>query len=83
MVLVDPVFAATQDLALNTKTAATAEMTIKACEDELHKLHEIGSSRAVRKREDYLLTKMKKAQDTLESLEYEAGELKKVLAKGG
>jgi hypothetical protein len=43
----------------------------------------IGSSRAVRKREDYLLAKMRAAQTKLEQLERDAVELKKILAKGG
>jgi hypothetical protein len=79
----DPVFAATQDLALKDKGIAKAETMIKACEEELLRLNEIGSSRAARRREDYLLAKMRDAQSSLETLEGDAGELKKVLAKGG
>jgi hypothetical protein len=41
------------------------------------------SSRAVRKREDYLLEKLRTAQSKVEALERDAAQLKKVLAKGG
>jgi hypothetical protein len=55
----------------------------QSCEEELLRLHEMTSSRAVRKREDYLLEKLRAAQVKVETVEKQSVELKKVLAKGG
>jgi hypothetical protein len=79
----DGVFAATQDLALNAAATATADGVVRGAEEELRLLGALATSRAVRRREDYLLVKMRDAQAKLEALEREAAELKKVLAKGG
>jgi hypothetical protein len=56
---------------------------VRGAEEELRLLGALATSRAVRRREDYLLVKMRDAQAKLEALEREAAELKKVLAKGG
>jgi len=86
---VDPIFYATQDIAFNEKVIASAEATVKACEDELLRLREIGmpsswfSSSAPSARADYLLHKMGASEAKIERLEKKNTELKKVLAKGG
>lgn len=81
--LIDTVFRATQDLAVNDKNIASAESVVRACEDELLRLRELGSSRTARRRENFLLDKMHAAQVKIEGLETQNVELKKVLAKGG
>ncbi|KAI0818814.1 exonuclease [Irpex lacteus] len=85
----DPIFQATQDIAFNEKIIASSETTVKACEDELMTLKEVeagtshwwGSRRAVTAREEYLLKKMRVAQEKIEALEKQNASLKKVLSK--
>lgn len=85
----DPVFHAIQELDSNAKRIASAETTIKACEDELKGLATIGETQsswtgrrsATNLRASYLLKKMTAAEKTLEKLEAQNAELKKVLAK--
>ncbi|KAI0340659.1 hypothetical protein BDW22DRAFT_1360083 [Trametopsis cervina] len=85
----DPIFQATQDIAFNEKVIASNESTVKACEDELMTLKEVeagtshwwGSRRAVSSREEYLLKKMRGAQEKIEALEKQNGSLKKVLSR--
>ena len=85
----DPTFQATQDIAFNQKIIASSEATVQACETELLALKDIdagtaswwGSKRAVEMRENYLLKKMRAAEEKIESLEKQNAQLKKVLAK--
>ncbi|KAI0005857.1 RNA12 protein-domain-containing protein [Russula compacta] len=85
----DPIFQATQDLASNAKLVETAEATVRACEQELQVLHTIGldsahwwsSATATGIRAKYLMERMANAQGTLQKLEKQNGELKKVLAQ--
>ncbi|KAJ7197249.1 RNA12 protein-domain-containing protein [Mycena pura] len=87
----DPIFQATQDIAFNEKIIAGAESTIKACEQELLSLKEIGTqaehwwggNTASSSRSRYLLSKMQVATMKIEALERRNVELKMVLAKGG
>ncbi|KAI0721515.1 exonuclease [Cerioporus squamosus] len=87
----DSIFKATQDIAFNEKVIASAESTVKACEDELLVLKDVdagtaswwGSQRAVEMREHYLLKKMRAAEQKIESLEKENAKLKKTLAQAG
>lgn len=80
-----------QNINLNEKLIATSVSTIKACEDELTVLKniglELGSSvlggkGATAARANYLLEKMMQASVKVEQLEVENAKLKKVLAKG-
>lgn len=88
-VLSDPVFHAIQELSSNSQRIASAEATVKACENELKELATIGETRsswtgrrsATAARASYLLKKMHAAETTLEKLEAANVELKKVLAK--
>jgi hypothetical protein len=69
---------------INPSSSPTlADSVYQSCEEELLRLHEMTSSRAVRKREDYLLEKLRAAQMKVETVEKQSVELKKVLAKGG
>ncbi|KAI0362726.1 exonuclease [Trametes cingulata] len=85
----DPTFQATQDIAFNEKVIASAETTVRACEDELLTLKDVdagtaswwGSKRAVEMRANHLLRKMRAAQEKIEALERQNAQLKKVLAK--
>ncbi|EJF62443.1 exonuclease [Dichomitus squalens LYAD-421 SS1] len=85
----DPTFHATQDIAFNQKIIASSEATVQACEAELLTLKDIdagtaswwGSKRAVEMRENYLLKKMRAAEEKVESLERQNAQLKKVLVK--
>ncbi|KAJ7286029.1 RNA12 protein-domain-containing protein [Mycena rebaudengoi] len=87
----DPIFRATQDIAYNEKIIAGAEGTVKACEQELLSLKEIGTdaehwwrgSSAASSRSRYLLNKMQEAAKKIVTLEQKNDELKKVLARGG
>ncbi|KAJ7184170.1 RNA12 protein-domain-containing protein [Mycena filopes] len=87
----DPIFQATQDIAYNEKSIASAESTVKACESELLTLKEIGTNdehwwggnSASSTRSRYLLSKMQASAIKIEELERRNTELKKVLAKGG
>jgi hypothetical protein len=87
----DPIFQATQDLSFNAKLIENAEATVLACEQELQVLRVIGfdsahwwsRTTATGIRAKYLMERMANAQATLQKLEKESGELKKVLAKGG
>ena len=76
---------------MHEKLIASAESTIRACEDELSKLKELGgvntahwwsSSNGMEARSTYLMKKMDAAVDKLIKLEAKNAELKKVLAKG-
>jgi len=91
LLLLDPVFQATQDINFNEKIIAGSESTIKSCESELVLLREIkpeSSSHwwdgrtATSARAGYLLNKMLAASNKIETLERKNLELKKVLAKG-
>lgn len=88
----DPVFRATQDMAVNDKLIAGADNTIKACEAELATLQEIAgpdgffqalwkSRRASVERRRYLLKKMYEAQMRIQTLEKQNVDLKRVLAR--
>ena len=85
----DPVFKATQDIAFNEKVIAASENTVKACENELLTLKDVdagtaswwGSKRAVEMRANYLLKKLRAAEEKIESLEKQNAQLKKILAK--
>ncbi len=85
----DPTFQASQDLAFNKKVITLSEATVKACEDELLTLKDVdagtanwwGSKRAVEMRANFLLKKMRAAQEKVETLEKQNIQLKKVLAK--
>ena len=92
---IDPVFRATQDMAVNDKLIATADSTIKACEDELATLQEIigpvrflhsvwqsTGRRASMERRRYLLKKMYDAQSRIQTLEKQNVDLKRILARG-
>ncbi|KAG5645040.1 hypothetical protein DXG03_007219 [Asterophora parasitica] len=92
----DPIFSATQDIALNEKAIAGAEKNISSYEEELTTLQGIAvmetrpwwhfglgrpSATAIRSR--YLAEKMIVSERKVETLERKNRELKKVLAKGG
>ncbi|KAF8599618.1 hypothetical protein BDV93DRAFT_526000 [Ceratobasidium sp. AG-I] len=86
----DRIFQAVQNINLNEKLIATHVSTIKACEDELTVLKniglELGSSvlggkGATATRANYLLEKMMQSSDKVEHLEAENSKLKKILAK--
>ncbi|KAF7338610.1 Mitochondrial escape protein 2 [Mycena venus] len=87
----DSIFQATQDIAFNEKIIASAESTVKACEQELLALKEIGKdsehwwggNTASSTRTNYLLSKMQASTLKIEALERKNSELKKVLARGG
>ncbi|SJL04426.1 uncharacterized protein ARMOST_07792 [Armillaria ostoyae] len=87
----DAIFQATQDLAFNEKVIATAETNIKAYEQELSTLKDMGadtsfwynfsSSSVLSQRARYLLNKAKTAQTKVETLEKQNSLLKKTLAQ--
>lgn len=85
----DPVFRAQQDIASNERRIASAEKTIRSCEEELLNLHNIGTASAhwwskrtaTSFRFSYLMKKLQAAEVTLEKLEASNVELKKILAK--
>jgi len=87
----DSIFQATQDIAFNEKMIAAAESTVKACEQELLSLKEIGRdfdhwwgrNKASSTRSRYLLSKMHISAMQIEALERRNAELKKVLARDG
>lgn len=87
--VLDHIFQATQDIALNQKVIAANEGVVKACEDELIVLREVeagtshwwGSRRAVVSRQEYLLKKMRTAVENIEALEKQNAQLKKTLSK--
>jgi len=73
---------------LNEKAIASAESTIRECEDELLKLEQIKpldngllSSGATRLRADYLLRKLRDAEAKIEKLEKDNTTLKKELKR--
>ncbi|KAI6036881.1 RNA12 protein-domain-containing protein [Pisolithus microcarpus] len=83
----DPVFQATQDLALNQTLISSAETAVKSCESELNTLQEMavreswthrlwGRGRASAERMRYLSRKIK-----IQSLEKQNAELRRVLDK--
>lgn len=90
----DPIFQATQDIALNEKMIAGSEGTVRTCEEELATLKGIlalerqewwkfgfgKKSSSMRTR--YLFDKMLAAEKRIEMLEKTNAELRKVLAKG-
>ena len=89
----DPVFRATQDMAVNDNLIAGADSTIKASEAELATLQEITgpqgffqslwkSRRASMERRRYLLKKMYEAQVRIQTLEKQNLDLKRTLARG-
>ncbi|KLO14864.1 hypothetical protein SCHPADRAFT_914661 [Schizopora paradoxa] len=85
----DPVFRSLQDISFNEKKIASAESTVRSCEEELLKLKEIGTSGAhwwskkpaTAYRSAYIMRKMLAAESSIEKLEATNAELKKVLAK--
>lgn len=88
----DPVFRATQELSLNTARIASAEATVKSCEEELRLLSELnepvpirsgwyGKRNAAIARASYILKKMQAAEATVEKLEAANSDLKKILVK--
>ncbi|KZT03537.1 uncharacterized protein LAESUDRAFT_761884 [Laetiporus sulphureus 93-53] len=85
----DSVFQASQDIAFNEKVIAASESIVKACEQELLALKDVnagtsdwwGSRTAVRDRSNYLLKKMRIAEEKIEALEKQNGNLRKVLSK--
>jgi len=85
----DSIFRATQDIAFNEKVIAASESTVKACENELLTLKDVdagtadwwGSRTAVRERSNYLLKKMRAAEEKVELLEKQNANLKKILSK--
>lgn len=90
--ILDRIFQSTQDIALNEKAIASAENTVRQCEEELVTLKKIeglkqsnmfwSGNRAKEQRARYLEAKMLTAQLKQEDLEKQNVELKKVLAKG-
>jgi hypothetical protein len=83
---VDATFRAVQDIALNEKAIASAESSIKTCEEELLKLEQIRpldrgllSSGATQQRAAFLLKKMRDAENKIEKLEAMNTKLKKSL----
>lgn len=87
---IDPIFNAMQEIALNEKTIASAETTVRACEDELMTLRNIGldigssmlrGAGATGLRATYLLNKMKEASQKIEKLEAVNIKLKMVLSR--
>lgn len=90
-IIPDPIFQATQDIAYNTKLIASADSTIKSCEQELLILKDVeagtsglwGSRSAVTQRVEYLLKNMRAAETKIETLEKQNAALKKILSKGG
>ncbi|OSX64663.1 hypothetical protein POSPLADRAFT_1044153 [Postia placenta MAD-698-R-SB12] len=85
----DHIFRATQDIAFNEKVIAASESTVKACEQELLALKDVdagtadwwGSRTAVRERMNYLLKKMRLAEEKIEALDKQNTSLKKILSK--
>jgi hypothetical protein len=86
--LPDTVFCAAQDIDYNKQLITASESTIKACEEELVRLTEIGehtrssvfgTNRAVSLRTRYLLNSMGEASAKIESLERANAKLKKLL----
>ncbi|KAG8833407.1 mitochondrial escape protein 2 [Serendipita sp. 399] len=84
----DQIFRSVQDIALNDKAIASAEATIRACEEELLKLEQIQpldsgllSSGVTRQRANYLLKKIYEAETKVEKLEAANALLKKSLKK--
>ena len=75
-----------QDVALNEKAIASAESSIKSCEEELLKLEQIRpldrgifSTGATQQRAAFLLKKMRDAETKIEKLEEINAKLKKSL----
>ena len=89
LAFIDPVFRAQQDIASNEKRIASAEKTIRTCEEELLNLHTIGTTAAhwwskrtaTSIRSSYLMKKLQTAEANVEKLEAANAELKKILAK--
>lgn len=87
----DPIFRAIQDISFNEKVIVSSETKIKACEDELLRLKDIGGrdsswwggKRASSERAAYLFNNMLAAERKIEALEKRNTELKKILSKGG
>lgn len=88
----DTIFHAVQDIGYSNKAIAAEEATIRKCEEELLTLKTIGldtgssflgGSGATAARANYLLSKMKTAEEKLEQREKEIKKLKKVLAAAG
>ena len=86
--MIDSVFNALQEVNLNEKLLASAEATIRACEEELLILKEMDSFRsswnplgssAIASRVGYLLGQMESAEKKRASLETHLGGLKKKL----
>ena len=86
--VIDPAFKALQDLTSNNAKIASAESTIRACEDELAKLSSLNAPgisswwiNPIGNRSRYLLKKLKDAEKSLEKLEAANADLKKILSK--
>lgn len=90
--LVDPVFAAAQEITVNEKLITSAEATIKTCEEELLRLRTIGLDAgssiwhgpgATGRRASVLLRRMEQAVESIDKLEKINTHLKMVLARDG
>lgn len=83
----DRIFQATKDVSFNEKVIASAEATIKACEEELVTLKEITPdswfATPTDARRRYLLGKVAASERKIERLEVTNTDLKRVLARGG
>lgn len=90
--LVDPIFYATQEMSSNSARIASAESTVRSCEEELIKISSFKEPVPIRSswfgkrnpstvRATYLLKNMQAAEATIEKLEATNAELKKVLSK--
>ena len=83
---IDVTFRAVQDIALNEKAIASAESSIKSCEEELLRLEQIKpldrglfSTGATQQRATFLLKKMRDAETKVEKLDEMNTRLKKSL----
>ncbi len=89
IVFADPVFEAIQEISYNEQLIASAETTVKGCEDELLHLKDIGmgqqhwwsSQSGISARSLYVAKKLQDAETKLEKLEVKNVELKKILSK--
>ncbi|KAJ7074355.1 RNA12 protein-domain-containing protein [Mycena amicta] len=85
----DPIFQATQDIALNEKLISSYKSTIQSCEQELRSLNGRSDSywqwggNTTRTRARHIFSKINSATLKIETLERQNAELKKVLEKGG
>jgi len=86
----DPIFRSIQELGFNKKQIASAEASVRTCEEELLTLKSIGldvresywSRPPVSLRANYLMRKMRSCSQKIIDLEDRNFRLKKILAKG-